>query len=747
MTASPLSPMAPPMGPPAGSSSTAARFTPLDPIRVLRQYLKLLIVVAVVGFLVGVCVYFYRKRYSPEYASTAQLLVTGGVLTPYESNAPDGRPRAGGDVLAALINNQIVLLRSDDVLNEALARDSMQETSWYRSFIDPRERLKDLRNRLGPYSARGSNLISISITGRDPSDLPKILNAVIDVYLLRYRTGVEDRTGNLRKVFFDERARADAEAKQLQAQLRQYKVDHQLPDLGLYNNDAMVAYGELARQRIQFQPALEQARAAYRNLVEAQRRGEMVPTPDDVANVEEAPAVISRIERLRLLREQREVLLNKFGENHRSIRDIDETMLAIEQEKKKEIDKLLRERAMIRIEAAKKTIDAVEEQMANLQTRLEESRKRVQDISEQINEYKRIEELSNAAVKRREQLDQKLDEIRIVMTRPDLQAVEPLLRPTVPERISPRFSSIASGTTFMFGSVALALVFLKELLDQRFKSPADVKLLPNVELLGIVPDAAEDPSGPVRIENAVQRDPSGLIAESFRQVRTAILARVDRRGYKTLMIVCAQGACGTSTVTNNLALSLAYNGKRVLVLDANFRRPVQHELFGARSTPGLVEVLRNTATLDEALVHKEDPKLDILPVGDAKDAPPEVMESPAFRQLLAHLEGRYDLILIDAPPGLLTSESQLLSRHVDAVAVVVRAARDKRGAVGRLLRQLEGHRADVLGLVLNGVRSSVGGYFRQSYEEFYRYRQEVQPGGKSAKGKAAPAAAGKKDGE
>src|SRR5690606_33866781 len=93
------------------------------------------------------------------------------------------------------------------------------------------------------------------------------------------------------------------------------------------------------------------------------------------------------------------------------------------------------------------------------------------------------------------------------------------------------------------------------------------------------------------------------------------------------------------------------------------------------------------------------------------------------RGLLGDLETQYDLILIDAPPALVASECQLLAKHVDAIAPVVRAHKEKRGMISRMLRQLDGYRADVLGIVLNGVRSAAGGYFRKSYQEFYDYRE------------------------
>jgi len=268
------------------------------------------------------------------------------------------------------------------------------------------------------------------------------------------------------------------------------------------------------------------------------------------------------------------------------------------------------------------------------------------------------------------------------------------------------------------------VIFLKEMLDQRIKSPADVKLLPKTELLGVIPDVEEDPSGRRTIEGVVTELPDGLMAEAFRHVRTQILAQMDHRGHKTLMLVGAQAACGVTALTNNLAVSLAQNGRKVLVLDANLRRPSQHELFGVAASPGLTDVLYDTESLKNAIVNREDPNLAILPAGQNHPIMPELFEGQAFRELLPRLESDYDLILVDAPPGLLASDSELLSKTMDAVVVVVRAMGEKRGMVTRMINQLGGHRADVLGVILNRAKTSAGGYFRESYEAFYRYRND-----------------------
>jgi hypothetical protein len=182
---------------------------------------------------------------------------------------------------------------------------------------------------------------------------------------------------------------------------------------------------------------------------------------------------------------------------------------------------------------------------------------------------------------------------------------------------------------------------------------------------------------------------------------------MDRRGYKSLMVVSPQPQSGVSIVVNNLALSLALAGRRTVIVDANLRRPNQHHLAGLPAAVGLSEVLQGQVNLDTALIKRSPEQPDLLTIGQAQDTAPELLESPAFRSLLSQLEARYDIILI-----------------------VLRAMSDKRGMIGRMIRQFSGLRADLLGAVLNRARSSAGGYFRESYQEFYRYQKAPAKSGK-----------------
>jgi capsular exopolysaccharide synthesis family protein len=733
MSANPLSPSPAPMTG-DGIGPAAGRFTPLDPIRVVRQHARLLVAVAVVGVVLGVGLWFTLRRVSPEYTSEAKLLVTGGLDNPYEDPGETGQPKAQRlEGLRAFIKNQIILLRSDDVLSDAIKRQSVQGTRWYGQFNDPQRAREDLKQRLNATQVIGSTYIAVSVRGPFPEDLPKILDTVIDVYLDKRRLENDLRTSEFRKVFKAERERAEMEMQQVQAQLKQFTIENDLPNLESSNNEATIAYRDLSEQLSQLQMALQTARDSFKAMQSAQQAGVLTPSPDELAQVESDPAVASREERVRSLREQREVYLHRFGANHRAVLETDRQIMAAQQEKQREIERLLRERQAVTLDQLRKRVDGLEGQIAGMQPSLEESRARMRDLTQKLEEYRRIDALAAAALRQREKADELLNNVRIRNDRSDSEGVRKMISATDASLTFPLFSSVVFSTAILLEALALGLIFVKEMLDQRIKSPADVKLLPKADLLGVLPMANEDPLAPAVIENIVQKDPGGLLAESFRQIRTTMLHRAQ--GRKVILFVGAQAGGGVSSVVSNLAISLAYNGLKVLVIDANFRRPALHRLLEVRSDRGLVDVVRGGQALESALVRKTEPPLDVLVAGNTANVQPEILASSAMRELLTRARAHYDLVLIDAPPALLTSECMLLANQVDAAVLVVRAMAEKRGMISRLLRQFETQQLPVLGLVLNGVRSSAGGYFRQNYQDFYRYRKEsAQDGGASAPG-------------
>jgi len=724
MIANPLSPNAP-NSPPNGAAYKASRLTPVDPLRVLRQYMGVIAIAVVLGVVVGVGLWFLLVRYAPRYTSVAQLTITGGISDPYQLlQQSGGVGTLNSGLVDTFIMNQIIRIRSDEVFDGALKRDDVRMTSWFRSFKgDTRAARTQLQRDLAAIRIKGSTLISVSFSANNEKDPPVIVDAVIGVYLEKLSLESGRESDDVRRAFVRERDRAEENLRQIEEQLKQFKIRNDLPAIETRNHEITITYKALAEQRMDLEMRLEIYNELYPSLLNAQVGGTSTYSPQQLAASEADPSVAARNERLLNLREQREVLMERFGSKHRMVRQIDLQILAAEEEKKRQVDRLLRKGAAVQLEQTKQAIDSLGSQLESLQPKMADAHAQLRDLGLRLDEYARIKERAEAAFGRRAKVDELLNSMRIQNDRPDSTQVREVFRATQAELTFPVIFLIVPSVTIFLTGLVLGVVFLKESFDQRIKSPSDMTLLPACHFLGVIPDAAEDPSKPTYVEGIVRVNPAGLMAESFRQVRAAMSIPIQQHGHKVLLLTSAQPGCGTSVVANNLAISMAYEGKKVLLVDANYRQPAQHKLFGATIEPGLIDVLLDTIQFEDAVVHIDTPELDILPVGRVSDAMPEMFEGAAFSGLLNQLRDKYDVVMIDAPPVLLAMDSLLMAKHVDAVAVVVRAMADMRGMVSRMLRQLGDQQVNVLGIVLNGVRSSAGGYFRKNYQAFYRYRQ------------------------
>ena len=721
---------------PAGASPQSSRFKPIDPLRVLRKYAWLLIAALVLGIGLGVGAYLVLKRYTPAYTSQASFRVHQAAADVWATN-DSGVASLGSDRLAIAIRTEIAQLTSEDVLTSALQREEAQRTNFVKRIRRQAERNPDsdpyltiarkkLQSALSAYHKSGTALMAVEMTTGNSEDASRLLDAIIAVYQRRLDREYRNRTDNLRTVFLQEQEAAREEINRLQGRVSEFRSEENLATLQQAQSEANVAYQQAATRKTKLETALNEAQSAYQSLKQSQQSGNFNPSPDEIAGVASMRPVQMRKERLSSLRERKRVMLNRFGEEHRSIQRIEDEIAAVEAEKQRLMRELLRERQAAQLEQAASRIEGIKAQLAETRDRLNDASGRLTDLGNRLSEYQALQDQLTAAKDRRQRATDSLNNLRIGRKRQDTTPVRLSTPPSSPRLTSPDMKVTVGGTTVLLLGLVAGLAFLKEVTDQRMLSPSDVSLVPDAELLGQVPDTDEDPSGRRPIERLVEKHPSGLIAECFRQVRTAVLTKMDRRGYKTVVMVGAQPEGGTSSVAQNLAASLSHNGRRVLLVDCNFRRPKQHELAGLGNERGLVEVLRDQASADEVITPLEGTRLSVLPTGVAHEAEPELLESQALRNLLSRLENDYDFILIDAPPALLTSEARMLAKHVDALISVVRAGRDKRGMVERMLRQLDGHRADVLGVLLNGVRSSAGGYFRKSYAAFHKYQSNGQ---------------------
>lgn len=214
--------------------------------------------------------------------------------------------------------------------------------------------------------------------------------------------------------------------------------------------------------------------------------------------------------------------------------------------------------------------------------------------------------------------------------------------------------------------------------------------------------------------------------EAFKRLRTNVmisLAGKSEKDHYVIGITSAQPSEGKSTVSINLAYSLAELGKSVILLDCDLRRPTIHTKLGIRQTPGLTEVLTGTEAMSNAgICYKNtsgDNAFDILTAGNIAERPSEMLSSQYFIQLLKMLRDVYDVVILDLPPVNAVVDATVVSKLTDGLVLVIRENHCPRFVLQDCIEQLRYAKADILGFVMNGSVNGAGK--RYSYDKAYRY--------------------------
>jgi succinoglycan biosynthesis transport protein ExoP len=282
--------------------------------------------------------------------------------------------------------------------------------------------------------------------------------------------------------------------------------------------------------------------------------------------------------------------------------------------------------------------------------------------------------------------------------------------------------------------VGIGLAWAREVLDNRVRDADVLAQVTSLPVIGSI--GAFRGSGGRQV--VVAADPYGTPAESFRQLRTNLQflalpgdpASSDA-GVRVVTVTSARPGEGKSTVAANLAAALAETGDRVLLVDADLRRPTVAATLNLEGAAGLTTVLVGQATLADVVQPWGSGRLEVLTAGPLPPNPTELLGSPAMRRLMAELRAGYDHVVVDAAPVLPVADAAVLSRIVDGSIVVADVTTVRRNQLGESLAGLEQVAARVLGIVLNQV---------QRDDDSYAYQRNEQAG--AAAPSAPPTVAG-----
>ena len=260
---------------------------------------------------------------------------------------------------------------------------------------------------------------------------------------------------------------------------------------------------------------------------------------------------------------------------------------------------------------------------------------------------------------------------------------------------------------------SLLVVLLLDRRDDRIWSAEDMGAMGQVRLLGCVPNwEAEMPrlgSGPALLCHHEGNGAPSAVGEEMRNLIAGILHSNNGSPARTVLITGAGPGVGSTTVSGNLAACIATMGKRVLLVDANFRKPDAARLFGLERNPGLGNVLLNGTTAEDAVQATRISGLSVLTAGSIPSGYLELLGSRAMADLLSRLRDEYDFVFVDGPP-LMLADARMIAPVVDGVVCVFRALTSRRATVRECLETLEHLGARAIGVAVIGVPTRFNGY-------------------------------------
>jgi capsular exopolysaccharide synthesis family protein len=446
---------------------------------------------------------------------------------------------------------------------------------------------------------------------------------------------------------------------------------------------------------------------------------------DDLrADVERDPLMLELNTTIARLEGQIQGLRNRgVTTEHREFKQLNYQMDGVKQNREETRERLMRKAFDARLETLKQSQFQRQAQVADLNKQRDELTTKQQDLTRLRGNIETLDKQLSDAVQAKSKSAETLEKLNVLSQVSESLRVVIAQSERIPDELSfPKMMILLpAGMLGLLGLVSGTIV-LREVIDQRIKSPSDINLLPRTRLMGWVPDAIEDPSGQGAPETAFRDRPRGVVAENFRQLRSSVLKRMQTPGHRTLVVVGGMPGSGTTTVISNLALACAAADQKVLIIDANFRRPAVHRVFALTEGPGLADVLNGSATLESATQRTSDGRVAVLAAGSREKRAFEQLATDAFANVLKEAKGKYDLILIDVAPAMVAGDGVAVANRADASLLLVKTFSEKRGMVARIKNELVEARGEFLGVVVNGVKSSAGGYLKRNIQATHEYQ-------------------------
>jgi len=720
------------------------------------------------GIFVGICLgLLYYARATPIYESVALLSVV--------DKAPPMSNSGLNDVLrlTTKAEDHAIRIKTPKIIQGALdLRDG--ELKDAPSLLLEENPVETIYEGLEIQPIQdGSEVLTLTYRGTNPDDCAEILSGVLESYDSFLSKGKKDVGLQIKdwlteandevKAELEQKTKAHAEWKQTSMldlldedgtnsyQQRQLALEQKL-------RDEQWTQFDLQTQLDLIQQGVEMGTHPSALLLLANSRVPVMDSAERTIELERIRAEIqkeSRSEQRALpLRFLDEELSQRFGKDHprrialrKQIEMADEIYkedvetvgnLNLSDEAKRSAEKLSRY-----VDYLVKEIEASDRRIKRLSTEHDRDKKTASELSmDAAKNRSDLAEIKRLADKYDLLMQKVADANMIAAYETDDTVADVLQEPSIGKKVEPSLpKSLAAGT--MLGFLAgFGLGYLVEMFDKTFRDPQEVSKLMQLPMIGHIPEIES-----TTVEGSVLSDvmiaahkPKSPLAENFRAIRTALYFSTAGQQSRVIQTTSPVPGDGKSTITANLAITIAQSNKSVLLMDADFRRPTQHKLFGLGNHIGLANVVTGELAPDDATQQTEVPHLSVMACGPRPHNPSELLTSPHFAELIESLRDQYDFVLIDTPPVLAVTDPGIVSARVDGVIMALRIRKNGRPNALRARKVLQELDANMLGIIVNGIDHRTGSYgyyssYRRGYGYNYAYNSYGQDPTEQALGK------------
>lgn len=292
---------------------------------------------------------------------------------------------------------------------------------------------------------------------------------------------------------------------------------------------------------------------------------------------------------------------------------------------------------------------------------------------------------------------------------------------------SPQYTQRMSGGMMLGAAIAIAIALALELLRKTAKKSSDIQNQLNINLLATIPIVRKPGTHKKKLPKGLlvsDRTSGFAFIETYRALRTRIETLAEKNNYKTILISSTAENEGKTTVATNIALTLAQNGKSVLLIDGDLRKPAVHKLLGISSnenSPGLLQYLKGESDWKEAVRYVESLSVFVMLGGGSTPRSSEYLSSNEMAELIKKLEDEFDYIIIDSSPVSMITDATVIAGYCDAVVLVVKQDFAKMSEIAHSAEDLASRKAELIGCVFNVVESdTMGGGYAGYRKKYYR---------------------------